>query len=298
MAENDPNFKVLIYRNPVLTLQLFFRGIFRYGCGLKQYLSQIVIFALIFSAISVIPELTSIRLFLYTSIYWLILGVASSIGLGTGLHTGLLFLFPHIIQTSLKNGPDHVMLTIGQLYLPTILWGIGTALGEIPPYYMARVNRLNKTSEPNLNIPGTQTFMYYIQKYNFWAILFFASYPNALFDMCGIASGYYLISFSTFISATIIGKAFIKAHYQMILMVFAVFPDKYLTFLPQSIYEKILGFVSSITNPSLEIDHINQGMTTLDMISNLWSAIVYCFLAYFIVGTIEAVAQSEYDKDI
>jgi hypothetical protein len=33
--------------------------------------------------------------------YWIILGIASSIGLGTGLHTFVLFLGPHIAEVTL-----------------------------------------------------------------------------------------------------------------------------------------------------------------------------------------------------
>jgi hypothetical protein len=33
--------------------------------------------------------------------YWILLGVASSIGLGTGLHTFVLYLGPHIAQVTL-----------------------------------------------------------------------------------------------------------------------------------------------------------------------------------------------------
>jgi hypothetical protein len=32
--------------------------------------------------------------------YWIILGILSSVGLGTGLHTFLLFLGPHIAQVT------------------------------------------------------------------------------------------------------------------------------------------------------------------------------------------------------
>ncbi len=31
-------------------------------------------------------------------VWWVGLGVLSSIGLGTGMHSGLLFLFPHILK--------------------------------------------------------------------------------------------------------------------------------------------------------------------------------------------------------
>jgi hypothetical protein len=34
-------------------------------------------------------------------VWWVGLGVLSSVGLGTGMHTGLLFLFPHILKVSL-----------------------------------------------------------------------------------------------------------------------------------------------------------------------------------------------------
>ena len=36
--------------------------------------------------------------FVYFAAYWILLGVASSIGLGTGLHTFILYLGPHIMQ--------------------------------------------------------------------------------------------------------------------------------------------------------------------------------------------------------
>jgi hypothetical protein len=38
------------------------------------------------------------ELWLEWSLWWLGLGVLSSIGLGTGMHSGLLFLFPHILK--------------------------------------------------------------------------------------------------------------------------------------------------------------------------------------------------------
>ena len=40
------------------------------------------------------------RLLLF-AVWWLGLGVLSSIGLGTGMHTGMLFLFPHILSVCL-----------------------------------------------------------------------------------------------------------------------------------------------------------------------------------------------------
>ncbi len=35
-------------------------------------------------------------------VWWVGLGVLSSIGLGTGMHSGLLFLFPHMLKVGCK----------------------------------------------------------------------------------------------------------------------------------------------------------------------------------------------------
>lgn len=44
---------------------------------------------------------TSIRANLWFVVYWVGLGVLSSVGLGTGLHTFLLYLGPHIASVTL-----------------------------------------------------------------------------------------------------------------------------------------------------------------------------------------------------
>jgi hypothetical protein len=39
------------------------------------------------------------------AVWWVGLGVLSSIGLGTGMHSGMLFLFPHILKVRESLGP-------------------------------------------------------------------------------------------------------------------------------------------------------------------------------------------------
>ena len=39
--------------------------------------------------------------------------------------------------------------------------------------------------------------------------------PNPLFDLAGITCGHFLVPFFTFFGATLIGKAFFKAHFQV-----------------------------------------------------------------------------------
>lgn len=43
-------------------------------------------------------EVREAELWLQYVVWWVGLGVLSSIGLGTGMHSGLLFLFPHMLK--------------------------------------------------------------------------------------------------------------------------------------------------------------------------------------------------------
>ncbi|GBP74589.1 Vacuole membrane protein 1, partial [Eumeta japonica] len=101
--------------------------------------------------------------------WWVILGVCSSVGLGTGLHTFLLYLGPHIARVTLAAYacgsvdfpqppyPDDIICPtevdpkyavsiwniMAKVRLESMMWGMGTALGELPPYFMARAARLS-----------------------------------------------------------------------------------------------------------------------------------------------------------
>lgn len=99
--------------------------------------------------------------------YWVGLGILSSIGLGTGLHTFILYLGPHVVKVTMASNAcnsvptflpnrwrfDHFdtcsvsgvpgqtisVWTIFQtVWLEAILWGAGTAIGELPPYFVSR----------------------------------------------------------------------------------------------------------------------------------------------------------------
>lgn len=136
------------------------------------------------------------------ALYWIVLGVLSSVGLGSGLHTFVLFLGPHIMRvatTAMRHGstafsaqivgyfrwpaagtldaaslteaispqyaadawstPAHdpslahahgsaaaaagiAVVSFLELLLKvapaSCLWGLGTAIGELPPYFIAR----------------------------------------------------------------------------------------------------------------------------------------------------------------
>jgi hypothetical protein len=199
---------------------------------------------------------------------WFVLGVLSSIGLGSGLHTFLLFLGPYIIRIAatatmcnrvdfstsilwkfdsfqvVSHPPDAWKcepaggepISIFDIFLKveysSLIWGLGTACGELPPYFIARGAALKgerlkeleeslavQEGESKLMHKAKETIFEYIQKYGFVAIMLLASVPNPLFDLAGLTCGHFLVPFATFFGALILGKAVIKTCVQSIFFV-------------------------------------------------------------------------------
>jgi hypothetical protein len=59
----------------------------------------------------------------------------------------------------------------------------------------------------------------FLENNGFWGVLLFSSYPNALFDMCGLCCGHSMMPMWKFLIAVSIGKGFIKAPMQELLFV-------------------------------------------------------------------------------
>ena len=55
-------------------------------------------------------------------------------------------------------------------------------------------------------------------------VLCFSQVPNPLFDLAGITCGHCLVPFWTFFGATLIGKAIIKMHLQVIMVLLCCCP--------------------------------------------------------------------------
>lgn len=219
-----------------------------------------------------------LRRYLQFGLWWVALGVASSIGLGSGLHTFVLYLGPHIAlftikatqcgrvdlkvapydTIQLKSSPSwlgkdcsefgppifsilhglRVPLTsiLPQVQLEAILWGLGTAIGELPPYFVSRaaqlsgskldaVEELNASSVEGNGIIASgfnkieHWFLTHAQYLNFFTILVLASIPNPFFDLAGILCGQFGVPFWEFFLATLIGKAVIKTHIQTMFII-------------------------------------------------------------------------------
>ncbi|CAN4092985.1 unnamed protein product [Withania somnifera] len=189
--------KLNLFTQPFRTLKLFSMAMMQYLRKSIAYLlshrwcmlfSTIAVLALILLVTTDGPHLKHVEevlKYLQFGLWWVALGVASSIGLGSGLHTFVLYLGPHIALFTLKAmkcgrvdlkmapydtiqfqrtplwlrkdcsefGPPVFSSTHGtsvplssilpQVQLEAVLWGLGTALGELPPYFISRAASLS-----------------------------------------------------------------------------------------------------------------------------------------------------------
>jgi len=167
-----------------------------------------------------------------TMLYWLGLGILSTIGLGFGFHTGIFFLFPYIISTYDDTENPTMFNTILKCLPIIIIWGVGSALGELPPYLLAK--KYDK-EEITLNFIKNKKILRFSETIKnkvqekidftnknviFTSILLMASWPNLTFDMCGLLCGYYDIELGEFLVPTVMGKGFIKAPLQSLIVLY------------------------------------------------------------------------------
>lgn len=276
--------------------------------------------------------------------YWVGLGILSSVGLGTGLHTFVLYLGPHIASVTLAayecNSvdfpeppyPDEIICPdetgseaaislwtiMSKVRLEACMWGAGTAVGELPPYFMARAARLSGAEpddeeyeefEEMLEHPETAqdlatraklTVQNLIKKVGFFGILACASIPNPLFDLAGITCGHFLVPFWTFFGATLIGKAVLKMHIQKLFVI--------ITF-SKHIVEQMVSLIGSIPSvgPSLQKpfqEYLEAQRAKLhhrtgdgaavgeSWLSWIFEKVVIIMVCYFILSIINSMAQS------
>nr|XP_043629182.1 vacuole membrane protein KMS1-like [Erigeron canadensis] len=297
-------------------------------------------------------------------LWWVALGVASSIGLGSGLHTFVLYLGPHIAFFTLKAmqcgrvdiksafydtiqlnrspswlkkdcsefGPslfatpsgNQVPLTsiLPQVQVEAILWGLGTALGELPPYFISRAasisgdkidaaEELDESSSENgvaSNLNHMKRWLLsHAQYLNFFTILVLASVPNPLFDLAGIMCGQFGIPFWEFFLATLIGKAIVKTHIQTVFII-SVCNNQLLdwieneliwmlSFIPgvasalPSIVAKLHAMKEKYMAAPLPVTS-NVKVKSWDLsFASVWNSIVWLMLLNFFVKIVNSTAQ-------
>lgn len=219
---------------------------------------------------------------------WIILGVASSIGFGFGMHTFVLFLAPHIAAVTMAAHscksldfpeppyPDEIicpdtnsrvgvtfMDVMYKIALDSFMWGLGTAIGELPPYLAARLRAramgrkfAGDSLDPGSDVADWEIRMIkIIRKVGFFGILLCAAIPNPLFDAAGVASGIAQVPFLSFFGATLIGKAIIKVLLQSSFVVLS-FHKNNLDSLIQQIDKKLSEYF-----PFTRDLNLNQSLT-------------------------------------
>jgi membrane protein YqaA with SNARE-associated domain len=277
-------------------------------------------------------------------VWWVGLGVLSSIGFGTGMHSGVLFLFPHIMRVCLTANDCHhlnfdsladmwfrdpapafacvpagpgapavtFLALFAKIFIPCLLWGTGTAIGEIPPYWISRAAReagernaefeeIDLDAPPATYVDAMKVWMIkFIQKYGFWGVLAFSAYPNALFDLCGMCCGHFLMPFWTFFFGTLVGKAFIKVNGQaaFFLLIFSA-PHREMLL---QLTDKVLPFVADRVRAGVAatVEKFGAGAAATAAEADqegwlkwAWGWFVLLMIAVFVKSAIEQFAQSK-----
>jgi vacuole membrane protein 1 len=269
---------VVIYKQPIKVLHLFYLVCLDWMHEIRWFI-QYHFKYIILSILCFIVANVFIHEQIKFVIWWVGLGILSSIGFGTGFHSGVLFLFPHIIKTCttantckslnfvtwtnmwfndsgsficLSNDPQKYQFweLFAKVFIPCFLWGVGTSLGEIPPFLMSRLAKLANTKEET-----PSRMLEFVEKYGFWGVIAFSAWPNAFFDLCGICCGQILMTFWKFFLAVFIGKTLIKVNLQAIFFI-GFFSNKYvdqLAWLQRFIDFKSIGNLQVSSNNIMNI---------------------------------------------
>lgn len=240
--ENEIFKKYSLYNNFSETIIKFssicYDKIVNYHSQIKKI--TILSFLIIYADFA-LPEIQFITRRFFNYLVWFILGILSSIGFGTGMQTGVLFVFPEIIaeynrNIEYYNDPINTIYYSFIMCLPMVLiWGIGTAFGELPPYFMARkINYKDSKSLDKMylilgknsdyikkNINNTVDKFRNNKNYSFITIICLSSWPNAMFDICGISAGLVKLNLEEFLLPTVIGKTFIKTPIQLAFILYS-----------------------------------------------------------------------------
>ncbi|MCO5549861.1 hypothetical protein L7F22_003335 [Adiantum nelumboides] len=308
-----------------------------------------------------------VSIYLRYAFWWVGLGIASSIGLGSGLHTFVLYLGPHIAMFTLKAtlcgrvdlksaAYDTAIFGVGpsweskdcldfgvplypkvassgrysvplldilqEVHWEAVLWGVGTALGELPPYFVSRAARMSgeelrrledldpasSLESPKGPVSGfLNKIKFWIlvrfRQFNFWTILIFASVPNPLFDLAGMMCGQLNVQFWKFFIPTLIGKAIIKTHIQTVFVI-AVCNNQLIEQL-ESTLSKVFHNIPALSRVLNSIlvrlqkakQNYDTGVNTTKVATwqfspaFIWNCFVWIMLIFFLGSIVNATAQ-------
>ncbi|KAF9372913.1 Vacuolar membrane protease, partial [Mortierella sp. AD011] len=161
----------------------------------------------------------------------------------------------------------------------SFFWGFGTAIGELPPYFVARAAALSGNRNEELAAiedllkkkPDSVSYKERIllmvhegmKRLGFFGIFLCASIPNPLFDLAGITCGHFLIPFSTFFGATFLGKAVVKS----------------------SIQKGALHGKGKVSEADLD--------DSTSLVGLIWNTIIFIMISYFLLSIVETMALAQ-----
>ncbi|KAF7283517.1 transport and Golgi organization 5 isoform X2 [Rhynchophorus ferrugineus] len=364
--EREERESIVLWKKPLLTLEYFSKecGELVTYYGKKILANKILVVSLAISVLSLYllvnlrgPHyeiVQGVYKKLLWCLYWIGLGVLSSVGLGTGLHTFLLYLGPHIAAVTLAgyecgslNFPEPpypedivcpaegdegsipvtILSIMSKVRLEAMCWGAGTALGELPPYFMARAARLSgidpddedddlkefeelqkkqKNREKLSVIDKGKLFVEeLVQKVGFLGILGCASIPNPLFDLAGITCGHFLVPFWTFFGATLIGKAIIKMHIQKLFVIIAFNETlienaiNYIVLIPvigKKIQEPFKAFLDGQKMKLHKKANKDLKESGGNILGAIFEKFVLVMILYFVISIVNSFAQSYHKR--
>ncbi|CAD5214896.1 unnamed protein product [Bursaphelenchus okinawaensis] len=361
LEERNERDGIVFFKRPFLTFYYFIREVIAKVFDLLYELTHhlvLVSFVVLLLALSVYGYVTpgphqehiqAMEKTVLWYLWWIGLGVLSSVGFGSGLHTFLIYLGPHIAKVTLAayecnsldfpeppypseitcptDGsrsafPITLWAIVSKVRWEALFWGMGTAIGELPPYFMARSARLSGHVPDDEDLEEFVAFQEEVRqnpqdlslfdrlklwteqlvtRVGFFGILIFASIPNPLFDLAGMICGHSLIPFWTFFGATLIGKAIVKMHVQM-LFVIVTFSEHHVEDLV-NLLKKIPKYGEDLQAPFYKFLqeqkrklHRNPGEPVEEQSQSLIQTIitygVTLMILYFLISIVNSLAQS------
>ncbi|KAJ1953475.1 hypothetical protein EC988_002972, partial [Linderina pennispora] len=202
----------------------------------------------------------------------------------------------------------------------SLCWGAGTAIGELPPYFIARAasaagqgdgeyERLKRLAATGASLPlkdrALLSIYELLRRFGFSGILLFAAIPNPLFDLAGITCGHFQVPFWTFFGATFLGKSFVKSTIQTTVVI---------TAFSKEMIAMVLAFLRNVSPWAHDLaEHVlhqqavafgsghgadksngegDGGDSSVSLVGSVWNTCVAIMLIYFVVSTLETFAQS------
>eukprot|EP00350_Pseudokeronopsis_sp_OXSARD2_P009080 CAMPEP_0170552672 /NCGR_PEP_ID=MMETSP0211-20121228/10546_1 /TAXON_ID=311385 /ORGANISM="Pseudokeronopsis sp., Strain OXSARD2" /LENGTH=265 /DNA_ID=CAMNT_0010860543 /DNA_START=397 /DNA_END=1194 /DNA_ORIENTATION=- len=197
--------------------------------------------------------------------------------------------------------------------LEAFLWGMGTAIGELPPYFVSRAASLagkkneeleEMIDQEKLGVPLTQlpfldrakVIMFKtLDKHAFVVVTLCASIPNPLFDLAGLLCGQFLVPFPIFFGATFIGKAIIKTTLQSLFIIFS-FSEHHVEHII-SMFETSLPSLRGVLSTTIEkqkkaLFSESKSDEAKPLIAKVWELFVIGMILYFLMSIINSLVQN------